>query len=349
MKLLTRISFFTNLIQAKIFKKNIPLAVVLNITNQCNLRCIYCYGPYYDNPKTNFTTQELFNLIDELAKMGTKSITLGGGEPLLRYDIEELIEYIKSKNIECGMNTNGTLIPEKISAVKKLDLVCVSLDGDQTGNDANRGAGSFEKIMAGIKIAKQVGLIVHTNTVLTKNNLNSIDYLVETAKKIGFKAEFNLPFFQTSSNKDNPALNLSNEECQTIIKKIEDYKQQGYPILFSNKVHRYVASWPNYKKKMCLNEKPNFKHIKCQAGRFMCFIDADGMVYPCVQLIGTFPALNFKEVGFKKAWEKLNSHTCQACYFVCFNELNSIFNLDLEVIFNNAITSLKEVFLHKKK
>lgn len=347
MKLSKRISFFTNLIKAKLLKKHLPLAVVLNITNQCNLRCIYCYGPYYDNPKTNFTTTQLLDLIDQLAAMGTKSITLGGGEPLLRPDIEQIIDRIKQKGIECGMNTNGTLIPEKLAAVKKLDLVCVSLDGDQTGNDANRGVGSFEKIMAGIKTAKEAGLIVHTNTVLTKNNLAAVDYLMEKARELDFKVEFNLPFYQTSVNKNNPALNLTNEECQQVIKKIEAYRQKGYPVLFSSKVHRYVSAWPDYKKKMYLNEKPNFKYIKCQAGRFMCFVDADGLVYPCVQLIGTFPALNFKEVGFKKAWENLSQHQCQACYFVCFNELNSIFNLDLTVISTNVITSLKEVLIPK--
>jgi len=347
MKLSQRISFFANLIKAKVLSKNIPLVVVLNTTNRCNFRCIYCYGPYYDNDKNDFTTEELKGLIDELAKMGTKAITLGGGEPLLRNDIGEIIEYIKARGIECGMNTNGTLIPLKIESVKKLDLVCVSLDGDKKANDANRGIDTYEKIMAGIKAAKEAGMIVHTNTVLTKNNIGVIDKIMEQLKELGLYGEFNLPFHQVSANKNNPALNLSNDEARAAIKKIIEYKQKGYPVLFSEKVHQYVASWPDYAKRVYFSENPDFKKIKCYAGRFMCFIDADGMVYPCAQMIGTFGALNFKKVGFKRAWENLKVNTCQACYFVCFNEFNSIFNLDQKVIMGNAIGSIKEALSKK--
>jgi len=342
MKLSQRISFFANLIKAKLLRKSIPLVVVLNITNQCNFRCIYCYGPYYDNPKTNFTTEQLKKLIDDLAKMGTKSITLGGGEPLLRPDIGELIDYVNAKGIECGMNTNGSLIPEKINVVKKLDLICVSLDGDQKGNDANRGEGTYDKIMAGIKAAKEAGLIVHTNTVLTKNNLDAIDFMMKLAKDIGLACEFNLPFYQISENAKNPALALSNDESRHVIEKIIDYKKQGYPVLFSDYVHQYVAKWPDYRQKMYLNNPPEFKYIKCYAGRFMCFIDADGKVYPCAQRIGSFPAKSFLEDGFKAAWDNLKNHGCHACHFVCFNEFNSIFSLNLPVIFANALASLKE-------
>ncbi|MFC1701014.1 radical SAM/SPASM domain-containing protein [Patescibacteria group bacterium] len=349
MKLSKRISFFTTLLKTKITGKNVPLVVVLNITNRCNFRCIYCYGPYYDSPKNDFTTEQLLKLIDELAILGTKSITLGGGEPLLRDDIGQIIDYIKSKEIECGMNTNGCLIPKKIDSVKKLDLICVSIDGDQESNDANRGEGTFRKIIDGIKTAKEAGLIVHTNTVLTKNNLDSIDYLINLAKDMGFESEFNLPFYQISSNKDNPALALSNEDSHKAIKKIMSFKKMGYPVLFSEKVHRYVANWPDYREKMFLGKAPNFSYIKCQAGRYMCFIDADGMVYPCAQLIGSFKSLNFLKVGFRRAWENLSNHNCKACYFVCFNELNSIFNFDISVILSNVLTSVKESLLKKNR
>lgn len=347
-KLSNRIKFFAKLIGAKITGKDIPLTVVLNITNSCNLKCVYCYGVYSERKVRNFTTQELFFLIDELAKMGTSSITLGGGEPLMRPDIGELIDYIKSKNIECGMNSNGVLIPRKIEAVKKLDSICVSLDGDKAGNDASRGEGSYEKIMEGIMAAKKNGVVIHTNTVITKNNLSALDYLMEKAKEVGFTAEFNLPFYQVSANKDRDCLRMTNSECRGAIEKIIFYIQKGYPLLFSEKTHRYVASWPDYSRYMYKGAKPPFRHIKCQTGRFMCFIDADGYVYPCAQLVGTFPALNFLEVGFRNAWKNLANHDCYACYFVCFNEFNSIFNLDLGVIFGAVKNTLKDTLWPKQ-
>ena len=86
-----------------------------------------------------------------------------------------------------------------------------------------------------------------------------------------------------------------------------------------------------------------FDYLPCYMGRFMCHIDADGYVYPCIQLAGRFEALNFKETGFKKAWENLVNKKCKTCYAVCYNEFNQIYGLKLDVWWNN----IKNILLKK--
>lgn len=343
MSILNRAAFFGQVLKTKVTGERVPLVVVLNITNRCNLKCIYCYGKYYDRKDKDFTKEELFSLIDELVDMGTKSITLGGGEPLWRRDIVEIIDYIKDKGIECGMNTNGTLITKKIDAVKKLDSVCISFDGDEVSNDLNRGSGSFKAIMEGLECARANGVHVHTNTVLTKNSINSIDYIMELAREIGFTTEFNLPFFQGREDSVNEGLCPTDGECRQAWKKIIDYKRAGHPILFSEKSHQYALDWPDYHRRVYQNgEEPEFEYIRCYTGRYMCFIDSDGLVYPCAQLIGSFKALNFLECGFKKAWDNLTSNTCKTCYFTCFNHFNLIFELDLDTILETVKNTTRE-------
>ena len=338
--------FFLDLAKARLFSEIKPLVVSLNVTNRCNLACSYCYGDYSKRKARDFTTKELLDLIEELRNMGTRAIYISGGEPLLRNDIEEIIGAIKDKNMLCFMNTNGLLVPDRIKCLKRLDSLAISLDGDENANDINRGKGTFLKIIEAIKIARAEGLKVATNTVINLNNLKSIDTVISLAKNLGFTAEFNLPYEQSLGNKNNPIMNLGDENIRMVLKKLIEYKKQGAPISFSNAVRLYVLRWPfSYDKKIIYNDLPeNFKIVNCYMGRFMCLIEPDGFVYPCGQLIGKFPALNIREVGFKNAWENLlQKRTCKACYSLCFTEFNQFFALMPSVVFSTITRFLKGI------
>ena len=121
-----------------------------------------------------FLLVEIFKIIDDLAILGTRRINLVGGEPLSRSDIGDIINYITEKNIQCALTTNGYLVPAKLEYVKKLNVLCVSLDGEKIENDANRGEGSFEKAFNAIMTAKEHEIPVQVACVITKKNLYSI-------------------------------------------------------------------------------------------------------------------------------------------------------------------------------
>ncbi len=150
MKLINHAGLFLKIVQANITKQWLPLIVSLTVTNRCNLRCIYCYGSYYNRNIQDYPTNIWLNLVDDLASLGTKLIHLEGGEPLLRNDIGDLIDYIKNAGMICRMNSNGLLVPKNINKLKGLDSLCISLDGDPEANNENRGQGTYEKILDGI-------------------------------------------------------------------------------------------------------------------------------------------------------------------------------------------------------
>lgn len=341
MGIYNRLGFMYTLLKDRLLGSRRPLVVVLNATFRCNLRCGYCYGQYFKRQDKDFTTEELLRLIDDLAKLGTRSITLGGGEPLLRQDIGKIIQRIKENGIECGLNTNGVLIAEKIADLKQADIICVSIDGPKKMNDANRGAGSFEKIMMGIDAALDAGMKVHTTTVLTRHNCEAVDWIAEMAKAKGIQAEFNLLFHQAQGKDDSRRFMAENDVLRRALRRIVELKAQGAPILFSAEVYRYAARWPDYKKRIFISEMPDFNFMRCFAGHFMMFIDADGRVYPCVQLIDTFKGLNFRKAGIQKAWDNCVQNTCKACYFPCFNEFNAIISLNPRVIMGQIMSTLK--------
>lgn len=342
MKIFNSINFFLGLIWNKLIKKRLPLTVIYNITDRCNARCKYCYLRYYHRGTPEPTTQQIFKVIDELKKNGTQRISLGGGEPLIREDIDEIVKYIKKKGMACVINSNGILVPEKIKTIKKADALCLSLDGPEEIHDLYRGQGSWQKVMSAIKIARENKITLNTNTVLNKSNLEAVEYILDLAKKYGFLAEFNLMigYLPDKTRSVEPA---SNQEIKTVIKKILNYKKRGYPILMSSKAYEYALNWPDYRIEEIVGKQPDFKYIECSAGKYFCVIDTDGKVYACPHLIGKVEALSCYQSGFAKAFENLLKHDCHACYQIYHNEFNLLFKLSPAVILNYIKNSLKNL------
>lgn len=326
------ISYGKEIIKGRLANKNIPVFVTLCVTNRCNLRCKYCYEDYYDRNHREFTTEEITSLIDEFYSMGTRYISINGGEALLRKDIEVIIDKVVEKNILCHLSTNGLLVPKKIHTLKKLDSIAISIDGSRECNDINRGEGSYDKIIKAFECLKENNIKFHTHTVLTKNNKNAVDEITELAPRYGFMSQFSILRSEDSPDKQ---INLSDNEIRETVKKIIEYKEKGYPIFFSLSSYRNVMNWPfSYDKQMISDESESVKKMDCYLKRFSCHIEANGLVYPCVVLVNKFNALNFLETGFRKAWENLAGCKCRACYNICLNDLNQIYMLKPAVMLN---------------
>jgi MoaA/NifB/PqqE/SkfB family radical SAM enzyme len=341
---LKRAVFFSKLLQAKLLRKSVPLIVTLSLTPRCNFNCAYCYGDYQHRQKPEMTKIEIFKLLKELKKAGTDYLQLSGGEPLIRKDIEEIVDYANELGFCLGINTNGSLISQKPEVIKKIGTVTISFDGQQKENDKNRGKGTFKKITKAIDLALTLGVNVHTYTTVTKHNLSSLPYILKFAKERKITTEFGFLVSRNLKNdKDYQGLDLSPLEFKNAIKTLIKYKKNGYPILFSQKVLEKILKWPDFSQKTWENKKPNFSYIKCFAPQNMIFIDCDGKVYPCLQFLGQFQALDFRKSGFQKAYQKAHEHECQACYLPCVNDLNLMFNLDFQALWNNASLSIKEI------
>ena len=93
----------------------------------------------------------------------------------------------------------------------------------------------------------------------------------------------------------------------------------------------------------------DLRKIKCYWGKMMCVTEGNGKVFPCIALNNRFDALNFMEVGFKKAWEHASKHTCQTCYHLPNNEYNGFFGLDLVTWLNLIRVMIRDLRNAKKK
>lgn len=184
--------------------KQPPFLLEIRPTYRCNLNCLSCFkhADFYETEKEknkNEVSKETYiQLIREASALGVRDCLIsGGGEPLLREDIIDIMQEIKSGHMKGELITNGTLFSEE--KIKKLvscgwDHVIFSIDGpDSKTNDYLRGKeGSFDKSVWAIKKFSEFKEIMHVTTpsitiatVLSNRNYNQLKNMVQLCIKNG--------------------------------------------------------------------------------------------------------------------------------------------------------------------
>ncbi|MGD9817489.1 MAG: 12,18-didecarboxysiroheme deacetylase [Desulfomonilaceae bacterium] len=153
--------------------------VVWNITRKCNLKCVHCYSHSEDRDYSGeMTTEQGFELLDDLSGFGVPVVLFSGGEPLIRPDILELMNHAVSKGMRAVVSTNGTLIDEKMAKSLKdigLSYVGISLDGlERIHDEFRRVPGTYSRVIRAIKNCKEHGLKVGLRFTINKRNFQEI-------------------------------------------------------------------------------------------------------------------------------------------------------------------------------
>lgn len=294
--------------------KRVPLYVGLFITERCNLRCIYCFPNSPNRKVRDLTKEEIFGIVDELYELGTRYITILGGEPMIRKDFGEIVGYITSKGIltECG--TNGYFTKSRLEDLKKLYLVCHSIDGCEIGHDLNRGKGSFKKIVESMKLCKENGIPIQMRTVFNRNNIGCLEYLLDLSREFGTSLSL---AEQAVVKEEDKGYALTTAETRDFWIKVREYKKQGHAIdksfVLLDNIINYPVEVP-YHKIFKKGERVDFNgnFPPCNLSKGYCFIDTDGRMYPCATLFGKF-GKNIFEVGIKAAWDYLEERECLFC------------------------------------
>jgi SynChlorMet cassette radical SAM/SPASM protein ScmE len=162
-----------------------PRSVDLDITNQCNLRCRYCYhfsgagDVDQDLPK-----EEWFRFFEELNRCAVMTVTLAGGEPFLRKDLKDLIESIVANRMRFNILSNGTLITDDMAeflfSTGRCNGVQVSIDGSKPEpHDAFRGNGNFDRAIEGIRCLKKHRVPVQVRVTIHRQNVSDLEAIAE--------------------------------------------------------------------------------------------------------------------------------------------------------------------------
>lgn len=246
-----------------------PLFVSWNVTFRCNLRCGYCGAS--DAPRRESTTAEIQTGLDELRRLGGRWVTFGGGEPLLRPDLGELIAYAKARGFQVFVSTNGHFVPDHLDALRQVDNLNFSLDGPRAVHDAVRGAGAFDDTLRATEAARSAGLPFSFQCVLARHNLDSLEETLALAREQGAWMMFQ-PATQwlDSSTALNP-LAPPVEPYRAAVAELLRLKKAGLPVANSRAGLRHLTRWPDN------------AAIRCLAGRLMVMVEPDGTLLSCHQ------------------------------------------------------------------
>ena len=208
--------------------------VVWNMTKRCNLRCIHCYAraeneTYRGN---ELSTDEGKRLIDDLAEFGVPVILFSGGEPVLRKDLPDLIDYAVKKGLRAVISTNGTLITEekaKQFARYALSYIGISIDGTGKVNDAFRGVdGAYDLAINGVRNAKHAGIKVGLRFTINKKNYNEIQRIFDIIETEGIQRVcfYHLVYAGRGSQLINE--DISHEESRKVVDYIMDRTKESF-------------------------------------------------------------------------------------------------------------------------
>jgi radical SAM protein with 4Fe4S-binding SPASM domain len=166
-----------------------PVVVVWNVCLHCNMTCPHCYAAAVSTPcPTDLTTAEGFDLLEQLAACGVRTVIFSGGEPLMRDDLFELLGRARSLGLASQLSTNGVLVDEATAArlaAAGVGYVGISIDGVAAFNDAYRGAqGGHDAAIRGLRLARAAGMRIGMRMTLTRRNVDQLEAMVQEAIEV---------------------------------------------------------------------------------------------------------------------------------------------------------------------
>ena len=307
-----------------------PFFVQYSLLNACNARCVYCNSPARED--TRLATQDHFRILGEWARLGTVRVKLLGGEPLLHPDIGPIVEEVRRLGMRAAMVTNGFKIPERMDVIRRLHELVISLDGGEEAHDAQRGKGTWKRVMRGVEACAAEGIDFFLSAVVTKGSVGEIDWLIATAERLGVSVNFQIPQFNEEMyGAGAKAWMPGPDEIRDVLRRIVAAKEAGAPVLFTTRSYRRTLDWADYALER--DVRPGSKS-PCTAGTYFVQMEGNGDVYPCVLHVGEFRPKNAARDGVEAAWRHAQDHSCFACYNTWLNENRAVFDLDPAVLAN---------------
>ena len=249
-----------------------PICLTWELTYACNLACVHCLSSSGRRDPHELTTAEAIAVLDELRALQVFYVNIGGGEPMIRGDFFEIVDYATTNGIGVKFSTNGTFIDrraaERLATMEYLD-VQVSLDGvDAATNDPVRGDGSYSRARAAMDHLAAAGFgPFKISVVVTRHNVAQLDALKALADAYG--AQLRITRLRPSGRGADSwhRLRPTQDQQRTIYHWLHAH---GDEVLTGDSFFHLNALGPAL---------PGLN--LCGAGRVVCLIDPVGDVYAC--------------------------------------------------------------------
>ncbi len=272
-----------------------PICLTWELTYACNLACRHCLSSSGRRNPAELSTEECFGVVDELQRLGVFYVNLGGGEPMLRRDFFDIVNYSTDHQVGVKFSTNGTYIDasaaRRLASMDYLDIQ-VSIDGaTEAVNDNVRGDGSFASARAAMDhlAAADFGAF-KISVVVTRQNVDQLDDFRAIADECG--AQLRITRLRPSGRGADTWDELHPTQAQQ--RDLYHWLLDRPDVLTGDSFFHLNA--------LGSEQLPGLN--LCGAGRVVCLIDPIGDVYACPFVIhDEFLAGNVRDPGgFTKVW-----------------------------------------------
>ncbi|MBP9067163.1 MAG: mycofactocin radical SAM maturase [Candidatus Microthrix sp.] len=272
-----------------------PICLTWELTYACNLACRHCLSSSGRRNPAELSTEECFGVVDELQRLGVFYVNLGGGEPMLRRDFFDIVNYSTDHQVGVKFSTNGTYIDasaaRRLASMDYLDIQ-VSIDGaTEAVNDNVRGDGSFASARAAMDhlAAADFGAF-KISVVVTRQNVDQLDDFRAIADEHG--AQLRITRLRPSGRGADTWDELHPTQAQQ--RDLYHWLLDRPDVLTGDSFFHLNA--------LGSEQLPGLN--LCGAGRVVCLIDPIGDVYACPFVIhDEFLAGNVRDPGgFTKVW-----------------------------------------------
>jgi MoaA/NifB/PqqE/SkfB family radical SAM enzyme len=268
-----------------------PVHAVWEITLACDLKCQHCGSRAGKRRPDELSTEECLDLVRQLARMGTREVTLIGGEAYLRRDWLEIIREIRAQGMDCTLQSGGLhLTEERIRAAAEAGLQAagVSIDGLRETHDRLRGVrGSFDAAFKALRLLHEHGLTSSVNTQITSLVIPQLRELMNLFIESGarnWQVQLTVAMGRAA---DHPELLLQPYELLELMPLLAELYQEGIDRGFLMQPGNNIGYFGPYEHLWRGSGDERVHWTGCNAGQNSLGIEADGTIKGCPSLATT--------------------------------------------------------------
>lgn len=260
----------TEVLFSRFISTKYPILAHIIPMRRCNLSCAYCNE--YDDFSQPVPINEMCKRVDKLAELGTKIVTISGGEPLLHPNLEDIIRRVRSHGMISGLISNGYLMtPERIQSLNQagLEFLQISIDNVKPDDVSKKSLKVLDAKLVHLYEHAEFG--VNINSVIGGGIENPLDALVIARRAVQFGFTTSLGVIHDGQGSLKPL----NEVEQKVHREMKRLGKKSYA-----RIHKFQDN-------LALG-KPN--NWRCRAGARYLYICENGLVHYCSQQRG-YPAV----------------------------------------------------------
>jgi MoaA/NifB/PqqE/SkfB family radical SAM enzyme len=289
------------------------------ITRKCNYRCVGC-NVWKEQDQRELSTEEVKKGLDILKKMGIVELVISGGDPLLRPDIAEILDYASDRFVTTVYD-NGSMAAKKIDALRKVDFVAISIDSlDPAKNDAIKDVpGAWKNAMNSVETLQKEGIRVSVTPTISQKNLYEILDITKYFTGKGIPVWYCLYSFDTSVDsiqlfrigKANDEFVITDKDamvklCNDIIKEMKTNTN----ILITKKLMEALRAL----------YEDDMRTWKCQALKYFLVVDHLGRISGCHNHNFAGSVFDLPKQWKSRKFKELREiyHDCTQCNYLCY-------------------------------